>query len=75
MTAREEKMKLEEIIAAISKLTPAERSYVRVYLDSLADADWEAWDRQLEEDERAGKLDKLAEEILADHAAGKTTPL
>jgi len=37
--------------------------------------DWAAWDRQLEADIQAGKLDRLAQEARRDHAAGKTTPL
>ncbi len=36
---------------------------------------WTAWDRQLEGDVRAGKLDSLADEALREHAAGKTKPL
>jgi len=37
--------------------------------------DAEEWDRQIEADVRAGKLDKLAEAALADHKAGRTRPL
>ncbi len=37
--------------------------------------DWEAWDRQLERDVQAGKLDSLADEALREHALGKTKPL
>ena len=37
--------------------------------------DWEVWDRQLEQDVAAGKLDALAEKALRDHAAGKSTKL
>ena len=39
------------------------------------EADWEAWDKQLEEDIKAGKLDKLAEKALEDLRAGKCTDL
>ena len=35
----------------------------------------DAWDRQIEEDLQAGKLDNLAEEALAAHKAGKTKEL
>lgn len=31
-----------------------------------------AWDRQLEKDARAGKLDALADEALRDHRVGKS---
>jgi hypothetical protein len=41
----------------------------------FADYQWERWDRQLEQDVAAGKLDKLADQALADHAAGRTRPL
>lgn len=34
----------------------------------------EEWDRQIEEDIRAGKLDKLAEEAVEEYQAGKTRP-
>lgn len=33
------------------------------------------WDRQIEADSAAGKLDFLADEALAEHRAGKTRPL
>ena len=39
------------------------------------EADWEAWDRQLEEDIKAGKLDQFAEETLEDLRAGRCTDL
>jgi len=45
----------------------------------LADwfAEWRAdlWDQQIEEDAKAGKLDKLAKRALANHKAGRTTSL
>jgi len=37
--------------------------------------DWAAWGRQLAADIQAGKLDRLAQQALRDHAAGKTTRL
>ncbi len=33
------------------------------------------WDQQLETDAAAGKFDSLINDALAEHAAGKTTPL
>jgi hypothetical protein len=33
------------------------------------------WDERIERDAKAGKLDKFAEEALADHRAGLTRPL
>jgi len=35
----------------------------------------EAWDRQIEADARAGKLDGRIERAKRDDAAGKSTPL
>lgn len=34
--------------------------------------EWQAWDRQIEKDSKAGKLKELAAFALADHAAGRT---
>jgi hypothetical protein len=40
----------------------------------FADYQWERWDSQLEKDVEAGKLDRLADEALADLDAGRTRP-
>jgi hypothetical protein len=37
--------------------------------------DWAEWDRQIERDSTAGKLEKLFSKARADHAAGKSTAL
>jgi hypothetical protein len=37
--------------------------------------DSDEWDRQIEEDVRAGKLDRFAEEALAAHRKGKSKEL
>ena len=37
--------------------------------------DAEAWDREIEADVKSGKLDRLAEEALRDHAEGRTKRL
>lgn len=34
----------------------------------------DAWDEQVEEDAKAGKLDAIAEQALAEHRAGKSLP-
>jgi hypothetical protein len=41
----------------------------------FAEFDAAAWDREVERDATAGKLDALADEALRDHKAGKTTEL
>jgi hypothetical protein len=40
--------------------------------DGFFEFDAQAWDRQIEEDVREGRLDKLADEALAAHRAGKS---
>ena len=41
----------------------------------FAEFDAAVWDRQLERDAKAGRLDMLADEAIRDHAAGKSTEL
>ncbi len=61
--------KIENIEQEIQKLTPSELEAFRRW---FREYDSDKWDRQIEEDARAGKLDKLAEEALAAHRAGKS---
>lgn len=63
---------LENLERQVKKLNPKEFVKFRNWLLEL---DWEEWDRQLERDVKAGKLDALARKALDEHAAGKTTPL
>ena len=63
---------LEEIEARIRKLPPAELAKFREWFFEF---DHLLWDRQIEADSRAGKLDKLAAEALADYKAGKATDI
>lgn len=63
---------VEALEQQIQKLGPKELAELR---DWFAEYEWEAWDRQLERDVKAGKLDKLGKQALADHAAGKSRPL
>jgi hypothetical protein len=64
--------KIEKIEQEIQRLTPSELAAFRDWFQKY-DAD--AWDRQIERDISAGRLDKLADEARAEHAAGKTKPL
>jgi hypothetical protein len=64
--------KLEKIEHDISTLAPAD---VRKLADWLAEYQAELWDRQIEEDAKAGKLDKLVADAKAEIAAGKVRPL
>lgn len=63
---------VETIEQQIQKLGPKEFAELR---DWFFEYEGTAWDRQLERDVKTGKLDKLAQKVLADHAAGKTKPL
>ncbi len=45
---------------------------IREWLDDSAER---RWDAQIEEDERAGRLDLLVEHALEEHRAGRSRPL
>lgn len=64
--------KVEAIEHQIRQLSPKDLSLLREWFAAF---DAEAWDRQLESDVRAGKLDALAEKALQVHASGATTKL
>ena len=64
--------KVEKIEQDVQALSPEELAQFRAW---FLEYDWAAWDRQLERDVHAGRLDQLAEKALRDHAAGKTTAL
>jgi hypothetical protein len=64
--------KVENIEQEIRDLTPSELVAFRRW---FLEFDAQAWDRQIEEDIREGKLDKLADEALASHRAGKSKEL
>ncbi len=61
-----------EIEAAISKLS---RQELVAFRDWFKEFDAEAWDRQFEEDVKAGRLDALADEALRDLREGRCTEL
>jgi len=63
---------IEEIEAAIRKL-PSEDQFRLA--QRIQDVLWEAWDRQIEDDSRAGRLDHILAEVEADIVAGRTKPL
>lgn len=50
---------------AVQELGPDELAEFRSWFEAY---DAERWDRQLEEDVPAGRLDRLAEEALREHA-------
>ena len=61
--------KLKTIEEEIEALSPAEFAELR---DWLLEKDWEQWDRQIEKDAAAGKLDDLFEKARAAHRSGNT---
>ena len=64
--------KIEKIEQQIQALSPEELAQFRAW---FLEYDWAIWDRQIERDAEAGRLDDLATRALRDHAAGKTTPI
>jgi hypothetical protein len=64
--------KIEKIEQEIQALSPDELAQFRAW---FLEYDWALWDRQLERDAEAGRLDDLAAKAVRDHAADKITPL
>jgi hypothetical protein len=63
---------VHEIETAIEML-PAKQRWDLFH--TLHDRLWDQWDKQIEEDSAAGRLDHLIQEAEADIAAGRTRPL
>jgi hypothetical protein len=61
-----------DIEAAVQRLSRDELARFRTWFQEF---DAEAWDRQFEEDARAGRLDALAEEALDDLREGRCRDL
>jgi len=61
-------MSVEELEKAVANLPPEQFATFREWFEAFA-AD--EWDRQIEEDAKSGKLDKLAQEALEDVKAGR----
>ncbi len=64
--------RIQKLEHEIQKLSPEELASLR---DWFREYDAEAWDREIEEDVRRGRLDALAEQALEAHKAGKTKEL
>ena len=60
--------RVQNIESRIKKLSREKLTALREW---FADFDADAWDRQMEADINAGRLDALAELALRDHEAGK----
>jgi ABC-type phosphate transport system auxiliary subunit len=64
--------KLEQIEESIASLSDDELRRLSTWFDELR---WQRWDRQLDGDVAAGRLDRLVADARAEIAAGKTRPL
>jgi hypothetical protein len=65
-------MSLDELETAVAKLPPEElAAFARWFEEYLADA----WDRRIEADIRAGRLDEAGRRADADFEAGRCKPL
>ena len=63
---------VSELQEAILGLSDADYSELRRW---LLDQDWERWDREFDEDVKAGRLDAMASEALEAKARGELTDL
>jgi ribosomal protein S13 len=63
---------VEQIEDRIKKLSEEELAKLRAW---FAEFDAQAWDHQIEADAKAGKLKHLIERSMAEHRAGKSSPL
>jgi hypothetical protein len=63
---------VEKLELLIKSLSPEELAQFREW---FAEFDAQIWDRQIQTDTAAGKLDRLIEESMADHRNNKSRPL
>ena len=64
--------KVEQVEQAIESLSAEERASYRAWFAAFDAAEW---DQQFEADVAAGRLDRVANEALADHGAGRSRTL
>lgn len=65
-------MTIQEIEAAIVQLSPDQLAELTAW---LAEYHAQVWDKQIEEDLDAGRLDALLDEIDKEYEAGQVRPL
>ena len=65
-------MSAVQLEKAVTELSPEEFRKFRAW---FADYDMARWDKQIERDSAAGRLDALMEEALEDYRAGRTTEI
>jgi hypothetical protein len=63
---------VREIERAVSQLSSDEFAQFRAWFETF---EAEVWDSQFERDVKAGRLDRLANQAIADFQAGKCTTL
>jgi hypothetical protein len=64
--------RVQKLEQEIEELSPDELAAFRKWFDEYDAAEW---DKQIEADALSGQLNKLAENALADHIAGKTSEI
>jgi hypothetical protein len=64
---------LEEAILKVKQLDSAQQDAMAAVI--LAELDHREWDWQIEQDPKAGKLDKLIRKVRDDIARGRSRPL
>ncbi|MDB5969349.1 MAG: hypothetical protein JWQ90_1799 [Hydrocarboniphaga sp.] len=61
---------IEHLEQQVQQLAPHDFAKFREWFHEY---EWQAWDRQIEKDSKAGKLKELADKARADHEAGRTS--
>jgi hypothetical protein len=65
-------MTVQELEKAVAKLSPEELAEFREWFHAF---EQDEWDRQIARDAESGRLDKFAEEAIADYKAGRVKEL
>lgn len=65
-------VKVEKLANKVQQLS---RDELAVFREWFRKYDSDEWDKEIEEDALAGRLDKLASEAIAEHKAGRTKEL
>jgi hypothetical protein len=65
-------MNIEELEAAVARLPPSELAHFSQWFEEFMA---EQWDKQIETDIRAGRLDKAGQQADEDFEAGRCKPL
>jgi hypothetical protein len=65
-------MTIDDLEKAVAQLPPDQLAKFRDWFEAF---DAARFDEKIERDAKAGKLDRLAEQALADHAQGRTRAL